>query len=270
MVASEDVQLQGDRASLPGCILDGLEESTSESTSSPGLDDLDVVEEGNIRCATRVVKTHPGAADRLAVGIDASKNEHSRCRQPLRQQVRVLLASALHRSLSLPSAGSDLLVCVFFSDRGLPVVKLGLSHLADSHLCHGAMLTRLRRSSARAARPTTPRALQPTGASAMSSTSSGSHSHLRHEPTNWACRRARFAGAGPAVAMCARRPPIPSRAWPTDQSAGRWDPCRHARRARTPDPGRSARAPGRLRRRTRGPGPRHRRRPPRPRAAPGR
>lgn len=66
-----------------------------------------------------------------------------------------------------------------------------------------------------------------------------------------ASRRACFAGRGVAVALCARRSPIPNRAWPTGRPAGRWDPGRHARRARTPDLGQFVRA---LRRRTRGPG----------------
>ncbi len=102
MVASEDVQLQGNCAGLPGCFLDGLEESTAQSASSPGLDDFDVIEERNTRCATRVIKAHPGAADRLAVAIDASKNKHPRCRQPMGEQPRVLIPSTLHRPFALP------------------------------------------------------------------------------------------------------------------------------------------------------------------------
>jgi len=43
VVASEDVQLQGARAVLPGRLLDRTEERAAESGSPPGLDDLDVV-----------------------------------------------------------------------------------------------------------------------------------------------------------------------------------------------------------------------------------
>ena len=89
-----------------------------------------------------MVKTHPGAADRFAVGTDASKNEHARSFQPLREQLRVLVASALHRPFALPSADSDLLFRVVLREGGLPFFELGRSHPADRHLRHGAMLPR--------------------------------------------------------------------------------------------------------------------------------
>lgn len=143
MVAREDIQFQGDCASSPGSILHSFEECAAESPSAPGLDNLDVVEECNILCPTRVVETHPGPADGLFVDIDASKDKHPLCLQPLREELCVLVASTLHRSFWFPSTSSDLLDRVLLRDRRLPLVKLCRSHLSDSHLRHGAILTRL-------------------------------------------------------------------------------------------------------------------------------
>ena len=69
----------------------------------------------------------------------------------------------------------------------------------------------------------------------------------RYAIASRAFRHARPFGRGAGVAVRARRPPSPSRAWPTGRPAGRWEHGRHARRARTPDPGRSVRVPDQLR-----------------------
>ena len=145
VIASEDVQLQSARAVLPGRLLDRTEERAAESGSPPGLDDLDVVEERDIGCASRVVESHTGAADGLAVGIDAPEEEHSRRFQPVREQLRILVASTLHSALSWPSTGIHLLVRVVFRDRGQPLVEFGQCHLSHRHLRHEVMLTRFGR-----------------------------------------------------------------------------------------------------------------------------
>jgi MFS family permease len=86
-------------------------------------------------------------------------------------------------------------------------------------------------------------------------------------PASWAERPPVNDGRGLRFARRAHRSPTPSRVWPMGRSAGRREHGGHARHARTPGPGRSARAPHQLRRRTRVRGRGHRRRPPRPRAA---
>ena len=69
MIAAEDIQLQPDGSCQPCGVLDCGKESASESSSSPGLDDLDVIEEGDIRSATGVVESNPRPADGFTVGI---------------------------------------------------------------------------------------------------------------------------------------------------------------------------------------------------------
>ena len=63
-----------------------------------------------------------------------------------------------------------------------------------------------------------------------------------------ASRRARFFGRGAGVAVRARQAASPCRRGPMGRPAGRCEHGRHARRARTPDPGRSVRVPDQLRR----------------------